>query len=676
MVTPQESDNTLSRPELDAILGFDSLGVPDMRHGHDERQYILETTLNATIAMRTRMLGASAAAGMRVSDEEYFGWRPNAPQIKSLNRELASLRRRARMLEGLEEYVSDSFAIEGLRPHQLDALNDTVDFVRFMQHTDDKGGKSGYLDMPTGTGKTATFAHIARGLKSKETAEERVRTLVIVPTVQLLQQTIGDEVRGFKRFAPDLELGVHYQDKKTLNGHMDVMTKDSFNLLFEEGVIPDYDAVIYDESHTGLGPNISQNLKAYIEGKIAIGCSATPDYDDERRTDTVFEHQIYSMDLRDAIKGGLLAPAHAFVEELDYEIDYDSLPEDPNERRIAVKKAVMEAKLLHAMPYIIEGIEAGKGVVLRCGPGDDIYFARRAAQILRQYEVLKGDDTDETRKIIAVEVGGSQQSLVHYQLIIDKFNAGEIDAISNVKLLGMGADLPRAKVGINLASSSSKVEMIQWVGRFLRMQYDSNGDPVEAVLIDFDDPNMLAQVTPVDVLKEGNNVAVEAHVVAEVDDNEPSELIDFSLVPEAELVVVAEDTQEQYALGHDEGVEAVAAVEITKLRHDKIIGFDGVCQWFGIGPRELKLILSQIGSSRSDELTVGDAVVIGSLFPEIDMPTLPDSGYISLSVAKAKLNYTGNLRKFRQSLTRSGVVISKFRRQGVAGEYISTSYLE
>ena len=80
-----------------------------------------------------------------------------------------------------------------LRPHQNDAYEKIIDFYN-------QGEQIGYVELPTGTGKTVLFVELCKQLKNN--AEEgRGRSIILVPTVDLAAQTVGsyDEETGKRR---------------------------------------------------------------------------------------------------------------------------------------------------------------------------------------------------------------------------------------------------------------------------------------------------------------------------------------------------------------------------------------------------------------------------------------------------------------------------------------------
>lgn len=127
-----------------------------------------------------------------------------------------------------------------LAEHQKDAFDDIVDFFQ-------NGGREGYVQLPTGTGKTVLFVEICRRfIESTPEDEPKPRAIVLVPSVDLANQTVGSvdpttgKKRGFKGFAPDIDARAHHhkiplkeRDRNLTEADVLVATYNTFRNLVD-----------------------------------------------------------------------------------------------------------------------------------------------------------------------------------------------------------------------------------------------------------------------------------------------------------------------------------------------------------------------------------------------------------------------------------------------------------
>src|ERR1700733_13514505 len=96
-----------------------------------------------------------------------------------------------RYLRSLERYIEDGKKADVLYDHQKAIIKDTTEFLR-------SGRCRGYIEAPTGTGKTVLFVTLAEAFSYR--AEKLPKILVVTPTKDLVRQTLGGSRRD-KGFA-------------------------------------------------------------------------------------------------------------------------------------------------------------------------------------------------------------------------------------------------------------------------------------------------------------------------------------------------------------------------------------------------------------------------------------------------------------------------------------------
>lgn len=643
------------------ILGVDTLddpGTPLDRY--DERRQVAWDVLTAEEEMRHSLLAAAQTAGLAVDEAEVRAWRATQPeQIRQLRAKLDPQRKMLNMIDGLIELESGfdqaQSALLGdgvpLRRRQRPFIKDVCDFAIHAPRTAGTVGKSGVIQGPTGIGKTALFSKIAAWAKRNEDPRNPTRVLILVPYERIRDQTMGMHgERGIGKFAPGLDAAAYPTDPNALLHEVGVMCNASFNILCAAGKMPHYDVVIADEVDTILGTVTSQNFERYMVDKVAYGLSATTEIAGKSVYD-LFEHEISRMTLPMAIRAGLLAPTRGFLLTAEPEVDPSTLPTDPTARRIAMRRARLEARMRIAKPIIQEAVERGDGVIVRCPPGEDIGYAVDYASELRDLVVHEDQGVlGGIRWVTAAPVGGSsrRQSKADRDVIFEGYDAEKVDVLTYVKAIGRGYDSPRAKVFINLDPCSSLTEMIQAHGRVPRLIFGEDGKPREARLYDFVDPEL------------GDRQRTCLHVLG---GTKSGELVDHDPVEPArprprrkrfqkrvEVLDVSSDTVATIAVGHEVTVdppsEAEIEASIAVQQGDTPISPKEACSILGIHAPTLKNILLSLGSNPESTLKMEDIRTILELYPGLRAPQLPERGYVSAVKVARQIQGVGFVRSF------------------------------
>lgn len=615
----------------------------NMAAGYDERRELAWDTLDTVFAMQDSLTNRR---GGKVVLEDRMGWRPNATQLEELREELAPVQRRLRMLRGAEKCLKDEAFIESLpgtplRWNQDEIVDGTASFALYAPRTTPEGGKSGAIVSATGSGKTAAIAKAATMLKYGELKQDPTRILVLEPTQDLVVQTVGAKGdRGFGRFAPQLDVGEYYQHKKDLKKDVVVMCFPSFMQLVEQGKMPYFDVVIVDEAHLALAEKMGGAIREYSKDKYLILATATDKYSAERTIFEIAEHEIYRMELLEAIKRGVLAPARAYLLEAEPVIDPATLPTEAAERKKAIRVARFRARLHAALPYIRKEIERGVGVFVKVPPGNDTGHAVDYAKMLNDV-IAFGDEGMSGRMnwIKADPVSGSRKRQTRRERyeIIQKFDEGTGDVLVSVRLLREGIDVPHNKAFFNCDPGESEVDQKQWMGRSLRLTvHPVTRKPIEAHLYDFADKELGdRQATAVKILKTKSGQAVKAERSYDEEAEAARRRRQVRRQPEAvkiEGIDVA--TLGEVAVGHDRNVrtliEAGALSVATATFANEILDLATAAKELGIPPRELGKILDEIGSSRS-EINRDDLALIREMFPErIKLSPLPRTGWVDI----------------------------------------------
>jgi superfamily II DNA or RNA helicase len=606
-----EGSDDPERPNIDKskAMGFpvERLAVVEEEGKYSERAQILKNVNTKIDARRQEYVEKAKAMGFNPTPDEVREWKPCDAEMEELKKRLRPERVRAQMCEGLTKYVTNRELMKELRPQQQDALVKTQGFMETAT-PDEGGGKSGDIDMPTGTGKTGEFIAVIKGMKLEEDPEDPIKVLVLSPTKNILLQTIGDlsakkeDRTGFAKFAPELEVGGYYEDKHNFSSPITVMTNAAFNKLVQADKMPWHDVIVIDEAHTDLGENISESVKKYKRGKVTFAYTATREYHPEKSVGNIVTHQIFQLKLTTAIKTGWLAPVKALNRRKILTFNEDELPEDPRERWLQVETAYVDAFLDDAMPDILKAVREGRGVLVRCpaGPGGDVIFAKYAQDRIQQELVTTLDRTYQG-KVRAAAIGGKRQSTRDQQILLEAYKKGRVHVLTYVDLINMGTDLPNAKLMVDIRQKGkSRVSKAQALGRILRPQFDDRGQPIQALAIDYTEGYTFRDVLH---LKPG-----EGDIVRATHRYEPQE------EPVPVVLKAARATVQEGGIG----VTTIEHEGKLSYRFDpeEILTFDSACEFFNINPQIMTDYLNAVGYDDHPDLAAYQYATLAEMIAE------------------------------------------------------------
>ncbi|MET0979855.1 MAG: DEAD/DEAH box helicase family protein [Candidatus Saccharimonadales bacterium] len=417
--------------------------------------------------------------------------------IQSMDKNQASMPPRQRFLRNLEHYIADDQKGDILYDHQKDIFHDTAKFLA-------AGETRGYIDAPTGTGKTVLFVSLAEAFGYKDDHPPKI--LVVTPTKDLVHQTQGGIKgdKGFAGFAPNLQVGTFYSDtpttRKNLEDQITITTYASLKKLAAMSIVTrdadghiqktivnqvnaHYDIIFLDEGHKALGPSTRNIIENLTDDKVIIGFSATPDYTTTRRLDSLLPHMIHRLDLKEAIAMGMLSPVIPYAIDAPAATAYTFTISSTGEYEPQSLRQILydPARNQTIVELAARFIQAGNTPIIACIPGDAMVHPHLIATQLSELTIVDNDGT--VRPIRAQAVTGAMSGMQR-QRIYGKLEAGEIDALAYIDVLTEGWDSQRANVIINARPTRSLVAARQRMGRVLRTKHD--GRP--AVVFDIVDP--------------------------------------------------------------------------------------------------------------------------------------------------------------------------------------------
>ena len=416
-------------------------------------------------------------------------------------------------LANLEQYIADGNKSDVLYDHQKAIIKDTADFLR-------AGNRRGYIEAPTGTGKTVLFVTLAEAFSYR--AETLPKILVVAPTKDLVRQTLGGSEgdKGFAGFAPHISVGTFYSDTpagmRGLDAQVTITTYASLAKLANAPITTTdvhgrhhttlvnlinqhFDIIFLDEGHKALGASSRQIITDISPDTLIIGFTATPDYHASRSLESLLPALIHRLDLKEAIKLNMLSSVIPIAipapEAATREFSVGSLGEYENK---SLKQLIHNtARNDMIVTIAAQLIRDGNTPIIACIPGDTMMHPHLIATMLSEQYM---DDREGVSRPMRVHAVTSSITAAARQKIYAELEKGTIDALTYIDVLTEGWDSQRANVIINARPTRSLVAARQRTGRILRNKPDDR--PALAIdIVDTLTSSTAPQVSMADIFK-------------------------------------------------------------------------------------------------------------------------------------------------------------------------------
>ena len=337
-----------------------------------------------------------------------------------------------------------------LRPYQRDARE------AILTELDRDDLNSTMLVLPTGCGKTISFADIA---KARSTVG---RVLVLVHREELADQAF-EKIEGVTGLRCEIEMGDRWADmQRFTRAQVVIASVQTMNAgQGGEGRKTRFDptqfsTIIIDECHHAPAKSYRQVLEYFIAGNPQIkilGVTATPDRKDEQAMGQVFESCAYDYEVVDAVNDGWLVPIKqrcVYVEELDF-ADIRTTAGDLN-----------GAQLDEVMTYEKNLQEVAAATIHELGERQGIVFATSVAHAERLAEIFNRHNVD-----MADFVTGTTPKVRRKEMFYD-FGQKRFQVLVNVGVATEGVDVPGIDVVVIARPTKSRSLYAQMVGRGTR----------------------------------------------------------------------------------------------------------------------------------------------------------------------------------------------------------------
>ena len=305
--------------------------------------------------------------------------------------------------------------------------------------------------MPTGSGKTAVLIAAAFVLRA-------TRVLVVAPS-RLVREQIADEAASLVTLRATLAIGDDVPPPRVANVKKRITSTEEWEALREFDVVvgtvqstsPEFpeipqpaadlfDLVLVDEAHHSPA-RTWHGLLSHFEAAKRLLFTATPFRQDQREIKGRF---IFTYDLRKAFDDGVFG-----------EIVYRPvIPAAGQNHDLAVAVA--------AERQYASDRDAGFRHHLMVRTDS----RKRAAELSELY----GNHTG-----LRLSVVTGDKSLRYVRKVIERLNAGELDGIICVNMLGEGFNFPSLKIAAIYSPHRSLSVTLQFIGRFARTAGDDLG---------------------------------------------------------------------------------------------------------------------------------------------------------------------------------------------------------
>jgi len=339
-----------------------------------------------------------------------------------------------------------------LRPYQVDCKSS------IKKHFD-KGVTKQLIVEATGLGKR---------FQAVDLIQHFGRALFIAHREELIGQAY-DEIEQFHPFEVGIIKGPRFEiDKRivvasvqTLYNRLDRIPADSFDL------------VIVDEAHHYMAKSYIKSIR-HFNAKLLTGWTATPNRLDGLNLSNLFEKVAFTYSISDGVKDGFLAKIDAY--QIQTQGDLSKVKKqggDFNQKQLsdAVDTELRNNLIVHKYKEYAEGRQG----IAFCVDINHAYHLRD--QFLEYGIVAEAIVSDTSRCPNRAE-------------LVERFQKGDIDVLTNVNILTEGFDY--SDVGVVLAArpTQSEAVYVQQIGRGTRLKSQSFQEEFESdhcIVLDFVD---------------------------------------------------------------------------------------------------------------------------------------------------------------------------------------------
>ena len=382
--------------------------------------------------------------------------------------------------------TTEGFDFDSLREWQKDALKAW-----------NENGSKGIVEAVTGAGKTLlAIAAIAQELQYGG------KTAVIVPSIELQEQWLSQ----LKHHFPSASIGALGNGSKNFLSNHDIIvaivnTASTYTLGLEDS---ESGLLIADECHHLAAPIFRNALELVFESRLGI--TATRERPDGAHADLeeYFGDVVYSIGYREAITKKYIAGVDVLQLAVrlsgEEQETYDELSEriSVNQFKLCKRFNLSTDPYPRFMEAVQEIASVGDTENKQVARGYISAISKRKsllAETPKKFEVVKllssalensngtiffsetinaAESIEAVLRDNGVEAAtlSSKMTKKERSQVLKDFEDGAIKAISVVKVIDQGVDVPEADLAVIISASKTKRQMIQRMGRVLRPKAD------------------------------------------------------------------------------------------------------------------------------------------------------------------------------------------------------------
>lgn len=394
--------------------------------------------------------------------------------------DLYPLSRKLVILNNAERSFEEGLASEGLFDHQVPYLEKAVaalqrgservqlpawwegDEAYYMQGTTVTG--------PTGIGKTAVMARLAKALGAGQPVElagfghtPPARIVIVSPTQSAIARLLGYGGKDlFRRLCPGVQLGGLYAREQTPDADVVFSSIKMFKKHFSDGQLAGHpvDFLFVDEDHHLTEP---QFLEAFLRNwhGTTFGFSATPAYSESQDVRHILRHEVKIKDVLE-YAGRELSDMQIYtmiVHPQDIGAMEQAQTMDTKGLRELRQRAVNEK----TRDFVLPLIEEGRRGMIFCEPGQ---VSRHAKMMAAMFDGLELSDGRKIRAETLGDFRGGSDSGPNRRLL-QEFDEGKIDVLTTTLMGQESLHAEEVNFVITACKISSSLKMYQIGGRGL-----------------------------------------------------------------------------------------------------------------------------------------------------------------------------------------------------------------
>lgn len=298
--------------------------------------------------------------------------------------------------------------------------------------------------LPTGTGKTVVFCHLAKVMAA--------RTLILVHRDELLQQAI----EKIRMVWPEAVVGVVKGRQNQLDAGAIAASVQTLVRKDRRAQLPPFELVIVDEAHHYVAHQYREvlgDLGAWREdGPLVVGFTATPQRGDKVGLQRVFQKVAFHRSILSMIRQGYLCDLKGIQVRAEFDLDdVKTVAGDYDEQDLArvVNQPWFNDLVVDAYRKHAEGRQA---IAFACSVDHATELAGRFMSAGIAAGVVHG------------RLNGRER-----HAILESFRKQDIQVLSNCELLTEGFDAPEVSAVLLARPTKSQALYTQMVGRGIRL---------------------------------------------------------------------------------------------------------------------------------------------------------------------------------------------------------------